>query len=144
MKCQPGVRCVGADTMRHSGRRLGFQVTAHIQRGNPERPQARDLETREVLAYTATKPEDFQAAVLPLAIQFGALRSLLPAASSPGGGVTVIIDRELSTEEQTRVIEELVKLSDEPERTDYTAAKSDGSKLTWPVPKPLIDGPIGM
>jgi hypothetical protein len=75
---------------------------------------------------SAQKPEEFQAAVLPLVLQFSMLGRALTPAGPPPGSVTIFIDRELSEQEETKVLDDLVKQSDNPERTEFTSSKSDG------------------
>src|SRR5436190_22636988 len=55
----PGVRGISADEAGLIGRRIGFQVSADIAGGQPERAEAGDLELGEVLANAAAILEYF-------------------------------------------------------------------------------------
>ena len=60
MKRQPRMRGVRSDAARHSGRGRRLEIAAHVPRGDAERPQAGNLEPREVLAHATTETEDFR------------------------------------------------------------------------------------
>src|SRR5258706_15888104 len=50
IKRNPGVGCVSAGKSFLAGRRIGFQITAHVAGRQTERPEATNLDVGEVLA----------------------------------------------------------------------------------------------
>jgi hypothetical protein len=46
--------------------------------------------------------------------------------STPRGKVTVLVERPLSDDEETRLRDQLVQLTDNPERAEITSTKSGG------------------
>src|SRR5258707_9600333 len=59
VESDPGVRGIGARETWPPGRRLGFDVAAHIPGRQAERSQASDLNLREILTHTDTIFENF-------------------------------------------------------------------------------------
>lgn len=87
----------------------------------------------------AETPEQFQAAVLPLVLQVmqfqnGLQQPLKPRAEN---SVTLVINRELSDDEETRLLGRLEKLTDDPERSEPTSTTTGGRTMI--VLRPVKD-----
>lgn len=83
----------------------------------------------------AKRPEDLQAAAAPLVIQAMLMSSQLQESTkpkpmaAPAEGVMLTIGRELSDDEQTKLLTKLEALADDPAASSYTATASGGKTL---------------
>jgi hypothetical protein len=85
----------------------------------------------------AQKPEDFQATVFPLILQFGMLGQALTPPKAPPGSVTLTFSTALTDEQQTQVAKQLEQLTDDPEKATYTM--STGTDQTTITLQPVAD-----
>jgi hypothetical protein len=74
----------------------------------------------------AQKPEEFIGAIVRLQEPVYGLYQALNFKSAPPGSVIITVDRELKDAEQTKLLDELTQLSDQPERAEFTATRSGG------------------
>lgn len=83
----------------------------------------------------AKRPEDLQAAAAPIMFQAMLMSSLVQESakpkpmSAPAEGVMLTIGRELSDDEQTKLLTRLEALSDDPAASSYTATATGGKTL---------------
>ena len=83
----------------------------------------------------AKRPEDLQAAAAPIMFQAMLMSSLVQESakpkpmSAPAEGIMLTIGRELSDDEQTKLLTRLEALSDDPAASSYTATATGGKTL---------------
>jgi hypothetical protein len=74
---------------------------------------------------SAQKPEELMGAAFPLLFQLGSLQQAFTPAA-PKGKVTILIERELTDDEESKLRDQLVQLTDNPERTEITSTTGGG------------------
>ncbi len=83
----------------------------------------------------AKRPEDLQAAAAPIMFQAMLMSSLVQESakpkpmSAPAEGIMLTIGRELSDDEQTKLLTRLEAFSDDPAASSYTATATGGKTL---------------
>ena len=116
-----------AEGVRSTKRDLAAISSEQIAKAKPELLQRlKGLEQVVDQMLAAEEPEALQVHVLLFGTQFNEFVKAWPKSGPPPGSVLILIDRELTEQEETLLLDQLQRASKNPERTNYNASRLDG------------------